>query len=97
MTNKSIQTLILDDCDLGADGGEILGKSLASNTTLRELSLVDNAIKVKGASSVIKNSNNLVRLNLARNQIKHSVGFSLSQLLEKSRTLKILVLDYNEL
>jgi hypothetical protein len=61
------------------------------------LSLVDNAIKVKGASGVIKNSNNLVRLNLARNEIKHSVGLSLSHLLDKSRTLKILVLDYNEL
>jgi hypothetical protein len=89
--------LAINDNDFGTDGGECIGVALSQNETLRVLKISENDLKSEGAIPIINSSVNLETLNLAKNGLKSDVGKPLEKLLKKSRMLKKLNLEYNEL
>lgn len=61
------------------------------------LKISENDLKSEGAIPIINSSGNLETLNLAKNNLRFDVGKPLERLLKKSRSLKKLSLEYNEL
>ncbi len=66
MSNNSIETLILQDNDLGEDAAEKIGAALIQNTSLKKLHITDNRVNNKGARSIIENAVKLNSLNLTK-------------------------------
>lgn len=66
MNNSSLETLILQDNDLGEDAAEKIGAALIQNSTLKKLHLSDNKVMNKGARAIIENSGKLNSLNLSK-------------------------------
>lgn len=95
--NQNIQSICINDNDLETDGGICIGLALSQNESLEVLKIADNNLKSEGAIAIIKSANNLKTLNLARNNLKSDVGVPLERLLKKSRKLKRLSLEYNDL
>lgn len=95
--NNSIQSLCINDNDFGADGGECIGVALSQNENLRVLKISENDLKSEGAIPIIRSSGHLETLNLAKNGLKSDVGKPIEKLLKRSRSLKKLSLEYNEL
>ena len=95
LNNTSIETLILQDNELGEDSGDKIGASLIQNKTLRHLVVADNKIKNKGARSIIENGSHLVSINLANNDISPEVCYALKTLIVNSAYLKDVVWDGN--
>ena len=84
LNNTSIETLILQDNELGEDSGDKIGASLIQNKTLKHLVLADNKIRNKGARSIIENGTHLISINLANNDISPEVCYALKQLIIES-------------
>ena len=95
LNNTSIETLILQDNELGEDSGDKIGASLIQNKTLKHLVLADNKIRNKGARSIIENGTHLISINLANNDISPEVCFTLKQLIIESEYLRDIVWDGN--
>ena len=70
---------------------------MSQNENLRVLKISENDLKSEGAIPIINSSGNLETLNLAKNGLKSDVGKPLEKLLKRSRNLKKLNLEYNEL
>jgi len=66
LQNESLNTLILQDNELGEDAADKIGSALIQNKTLKRLVLADNKIKNKGAKSILENSDQLTSLDLSR-------------------------------
>jgi Ran GTPase-activating protein (RanGAP) involved in mRNA processing and transport len=66
LTNESLQTLILQDNELGEDSGDKIGSALIQNKTLEKLKISDNKIKNKGAKSILENADKLTSLDLSK-------------------------------
>jgi ankyrin repeat protein/cyclophilin family peptidyl-prolyl cis-trans isomerase/FKBP-type peptidyl-prolyl cis-trans isomerase len=49
-----LHTLRLEDCELGLEGGKVLGKALAGHATLERLSLSGNELEEEGCMAVAK-------------------------------------------
>lgn len=95
--NKTLESLSLNDNDFGSDGGEAIGVALAQNHTLKALRIAENDLKSEGALQIIANAHHLEVLSLAKNQLKADCGVELQHLLTKSKTIKKLQLEFNEL
>ena len=95
LNNTSIETLILQDNELGEDSGDKIGASLIQNKTLRHLVLADNKIKNKGARSIIENASHLISINLANNDISPEVCQTLKNLIITSPYLRDIIWDGN--
>lgn len=57
--NRVLESLCIDDNDLGPIGGECIGHSLSQNDTLQILKVSENELKSEGAIPIIKNAQNL--------------------------------------
>lgn len=66
LSNESLQTLILQDNELGEDAADKIGSSLIQNKMLKKLVISDNKVKNKGAKSILENSDQLVSLDLSK-------------------------------
>ena len=95
--NKTLESLIVNDNNFGADGGECIGVALGQNETLKVLKIAENDLKSEGAIPIIKSANNLESLRLSKNFLKSDCGKPLQKLLKKSKKLIKLQLDFNEL
>lgn len=95
LNNHSLETLILQDNDLGEDSGDKIGAALIQNKTLRKLVLSDNKIKNKGARSIIENGSALISLDLSNNEISPEVCYELKNLILNSKNLKEIIWNGN--
>jgi len=66
LQNESLNTLILQDNELGEDAADKIGSALIQNKTLRKLVLADNKIKNIGARSILENADLLTSIDLSR-------------------------------
>lgn len=66
LANSSLQSLILQDNELGDEAVDKIGAALIQNKTLIKLKIADNKIKIKGAKSILDNGDGLVSLNLSK-------------------------------
>ncbi|EFC42914.1 hypothetical protein NAEGRDRAFT_68976 [Naegleria gruberi] len=81
--NKTLKILHISDNDIQTDGALYIGSSLKFNSSLKELNLSLNKIGDAGALSVITNSKNLQKLNLANNVITEQTGNQLIRKMEE--------------
>ena len=95
--NKTIESLSINDNDFGPDGGECIGVALSQNDTLKVLKVSENELKDDGAIPIIDSAHNLETLSLAKNFLTHSVGKHIQKLLKKSKSIKKLQIEFNEL
>ena len=95
LNNSSIETLILQDNDLGEESGDKIGAALIQNKTIRKLVVSDNKIRNKGARSIIENGSSLTSLDLSNNEISPEVCFDLKNLITRSKCLKEVVWNGN--
>lgn len=95
--NKTLESLSINDNDLGPDGGECVGIALSQNETLKVLKIAENDLKSEGAIPIIKSAINLEHLSLAKNFMKSDVGKPVAKLLKTSKNIKKLYLEFNEL
>lgn len=95
--NRTLESLSINDNDLGADGGECVGIALSQNETLKALKVAENDLKSEGAIPIIKSATNLEVLSLAKNFMKSDVGKPLAKLLKSSQVIKKVYLEFNEL
>ena len=61
--------MILDDNDIGANGGECFGIALTQNATIKHLKISENELRTEGAVFIIKNAGKLESLDLSKNYI----------------------------
>lgn len=100
LKNTSIETLILEDNDVGSSGGECIGLALTQCTQLKHLTVSENELNTEGAVHILRNAGQLESLDLSKNYIKSEAGLVIDRLLSKPRNqqnLKKLCLEYNEL
>lgn len=95
LNNESIETLILQENQLGEDAGDKIGAALIQNKTLKKLVLSDNKIKNKGARSIIENGTSLVSLDLSENDINPEVCYDLKNLMIYSKYLREVIWNGN--
>ena len=95
LNNKSIETLILQDNFLGEESGTKIGIALIQNKTLKKLVISKNKIKNKGARAIIENAEELISLDLSYNDISPEVCSDLKKLMIKSKHLKEIVWNGN--
>ena len=95
LNNTSIETLILQDNELGEDSGDKIGASLIQNKSIKKLVVSDNKIKNKGARSIIENGSSLISLDLSNNEISPEVCFDLKNLITRSKNLKEVIWNGN--
>jgi len=95
LVNESIQTLVLQDNELGEDSGEKLGSALIQNKSLTKLKIAENKIKNKGAKSILENSEKLTSLDLSKNGISPEICNDLKSLFKASKNLQELSWDSN--
>ena len=95
LNNNSIETLILQDNELGEDSGDKIGASLIQNKSIKKLVVSDNKIKNKGARSIIENGSSLISLDLSNNEISPEVCFDLKNLITRSKNLKEVIWNGN--
>ena len=95
LNNKSIETLILQDNLLGEESGTKIGIALIQNKTIKKLVISKNKIKNKGARAIIENAEELVSLDLSYNDISPEVCLDLKKLMLKSKNLKEIIWNGN--
>ena len=95
LNNKSIETLILQENLLGEESGTKIGVALIQNRTIKKLVISRNKIKNKGARAIIENAEELVSLDLSYNDISPEVCLDLKKLMIKSKNLKEIVWNGN--
>ena len=95
LNNKSIETLILQENLLGEDSGTKIGIALIQNKTLKKLVISNNKIKNKGARAIIENAEELISLDLSYNDISPDVCCDLKKLMVKSKNLKEIIWNGN--
>lgn len=98
--NELIQTVDLQNNEIGTEGGLALAYCLTHNTSLRTLNLRLNLVKDGGARAFARAlalNSTLVELNLACNGITCAAANALGDLLENNSTLKKLDLSGNVL
>ena len=95
LNNESIETLILQENQLGEDAGDKIGAALIQNKTLKKLVLSDNKIKNKGARSIIENGTSLVSIDLSENDINPEVCYDLKNLMMRSKHLREVIWNGN--
>ena len=95
LNNHSIETLILQDNELGEDAGDKIGAALIQNKTIKKLVLSDNKIKNKGSRSIIENGQQLISLDLSNNDISAEVCYELKNLIISSNNLKEIIWNGN--
>ncbi len=61
-----MNTLILQDNELGEDSADKIGSSLIQNRTLKRLVIADNKIKNRGAKSILENADQLISLDISK-------------------------------
>lgn len=95
-----LHTLHLDDNELTGSSGELLGRVLVHNNTMRVLSVKNNRLQRQGGTAIaqgLRQNTMLQTLNLANNGLDIVVGEAFGQALEVNRTLKTLHLYKNSL
>ena len=97
LNNKSIETLILQENLLGEESGTKIGIALIQNKTLKKLVISSNKIKNKGARAIIENSEELISLDLSYNDISPEVCEDLKKLMIKSKHLKEIIWNGNNI
>ena len=95
LNNKSIETLILQENLLGEESGTKIGIALIQNKTLKKLVISSNKIKNKGARAIIENAEELISLDLSYNDISPEVCADLKKLMIKSKNLKEIIWNGN--
>ena len=95
LNNKSIETLILQENLLGEESGTKIGIALIQNKTLKKLVISSNKIKNKGARAIIENADELISLDLSYNDISPEVCSDLKKLMIKSKNLKEIIWNGN--
>ena len=95
LNNKSIETLILQENLLGEESGTKIGIALIQNKTLKKLVISSNKIKNKGARAIIENADELISLDLSYNDISPEVCADLKKLMIKSKNLKEIIWNGN--
>ena len=88
---------MINNTDCGVSGGEAIGISLAHNHTLQQLDVSDNSLGNNGAIPILKTAHRLADLSIAKNNLDDQCGAEISKLLQKSKSLKKLNLEFNEL
>jgi Ran GTPase-activating protein (RanGAP) involved in mRNA processing and transport len=71
--------------------------ALSQNQNLKVLRIAENNLCSEGAVPIINSADHLETINLAKNHIKSDVGKPLKKLLRRTRVLKKLQLEYNDL
>ena len=97
LNNKSIETLILQENLLGEESGTKIGIALIQNKTLKKLVISSNKIKNKGARAIIENADELISLDLSNNDISPEVCEDLKKLMIKSKHLKEIIWNGNNI
>ena len=97
LQNKVLESLKLEDNDIGINGAEIISIPLKRNKTLKELKIAENMIKTQGAEYILTNALSLEALDIGKNFIKSSIGVALKRYLKTNKTLRRLNLELNEL
>ena len=87
----------LQDNDLGAIGGELIGAALKQNKTLKHLKISENELKSEGAEHILKAGGALESLDLGKNYISAKSGPAIKAYVENNPYLKKLNLEFNEL
>lgn len=95
--NKTLESLDINDCNVSIEGGEAIGTALAQNHSIKQLKLAENDLYSEGAVQIISNAHHLEVLTLGKNYIKADCGKQIQNLLKRSKTIKKLHLDFNEL
>ena len=95
LNNKSIETLILQENLLGEESGTKIGIALLQNKHLKKLVISNNKIKNKGAKAILENSKNLISLDLSYNEISPDICYDLKYLMQKSKNLKEIIWNGN--
>ena len=96
LNNKSLETLILQENLLGEESGTKIGIALLQNKSIKKLVISSNKIKNKGAKAIIENSKNLISLDLSYNEITADVCRDLKYLMQKSKHLKEIIWNGND-
>ena len=95
--NKSIETLILQENLLGEESGTKIGIALLQNKCLKKLVISNNKIKNKGAKAIMENARGLISLDLSYNEISPDVCNDLKYLMLKSKHLKEIIWNGNNI
>ena len=96
-SNTTLQSLMLEDNQLGDAGMTNLAASLQENQTLQELCLRSNGIGSAGATALAaalsQSTNSLRVLNLSRNSIDDNGAISLAQALSQNNKCQLETLN----
>jgi len=66
LVNESIDSLILQDNELGEESGEKIGSALIQNKSLNKFKVAENKIRNRGAKSILENGEKIVSLDLSK-------------------------------
>lgn len=98
--NRSIETVILNECEVDCVAAKALAAGLEGNTTLKTMNLWDNNIEDEGgkalAEALLKNEA-LETLNLWGNKIGNEGAKAFADLLRENNSLRDLIFVYNRI
>lgn len=98
--NRSIETVILNECEIDCVTAKALARGLEGNTTLKTMNLWDNNIQDEGgealAEALLKNDA-LETLNLWGNKIGNEGATAFADLLRENNSLRDLIFVYNRI
>ena len=80
---------------MGEESGNKIGIALIQNKSIKKLVISKNKIKNKGARAIIENAEELVSLDLSYNDISPEVCLDLKKLMLKSKNLKEIIWNGN--
>mmetsp|Transcript_30946 Transcript_30946/g.46673 ORF Transcript_30946/g.46673 Transcript_30946/m.46673 type:complete len:310 (+) Transcript_30946:26-955(+) len=99
--NTSIETVILNECEIDCAAAKALAVGLEGNETLRTMNLWDNHIQDEGgralAEALKKENSALQTLNLWGNQIGDEGAKEFADLLRVNHSLRDLIFVYNKI
>ena len=98
--NKSIETVILNECEIDCAAAKALAAGLEGNNSLRTMNLWDNNICDAGAialAEALKKNNTLQTLNLWGNNIGNVGAEAFADMLRENNSLRDLILVYNKI
>lgn len=97
-SNRSIDTIIMEKCEISCEAAMKLAVGLRDNKTLRTVNLWDNNIGCDGATSLadaLKSNCTLTTLNLWGNNVGDDGATAFADALRVNNTLQTLILVYN--
>jgi len=99
--NRSIETVILNECEIDCAAAMALATGLEGNETLKTMNLWDNNIEDEGgkalAEALLKNGSALETLNLWGNKIGDEGAKAFADMLRENNSLRDLIFVYNRI